>query len=102
MVQTSIRKELYAIEVYNGMNVQRVHLSLLQHLLALKDGQPSRQFELNHGSRVLCLFELEVCKTQVMKRIAEDEHFAFAKDYFLFKTLDEIKETVLDGRRLFD
>lgn len=84
------------------MNVQRVHKSLLQHLLALKEGQPSRQFELDYGSRILCVFELESCKIQVMKRLCEDEHFAFAKEYFLFKTLDEVKENVFEGWWLFD
>lgn len=102
MLETENRKELYAIEVFNGMNVQRVHGSLLQHLLALKDGQPSRQFELDYGSRVLCVFELDSCKTQVMKRLCEDEHFAFAKEYFIFKTLDEVKENVFDGWWLID
>lgn len=102
MLQTQNRKELYAIEVFNGMNVQRVHQSLLQHLLALKDGQPSKKFELDYGSRILCVFELVSCKVQVMKRLCDDEHFAFAKAYFLFKTLDEVKENVFDGWWLFD
>lgn len=102
MLQTSTRKELYAIEVFNGMNVQRVHQSLLQHLLALKDGQPSKQFELEYGSRVLCVFELESCKIQVIKRLFEDERFTFVKEYFLFKTLDEINENVFEGWLLFD
>ncbi|HBI00507.1 MAG TPA: hypothetical protein DDY18_02670 [Flavobacterium sp.] len=97
MLQTQNRKELYALEMYNGMDVNRVHQSLLQHLLALKDGQPSRQFELEYGSRVLCVFELESCKVQVMKRLCEDERFAFVKEYFLFKTLGEVKDNVYDG-----
>lgn len=102
ILQTQNRKELYALEMYNGMDVNRVHQSLLQHLLALKDGQPSKQFELEYGSRVLCVFELESCKIQTMKRLCEDERFAFAKEYFLFKTLDEIKENVYDGWWLMD
>ena len=76
MVQTSERKELFAIEMYNGIDSHRVHQSLLQHLLALKDGQPSKMFELEYGSRVLCVFELESWKTQAMKRLSEDERFA--------------------------
>ena len=84
------------------MNVQRVHQSLLQHLLALKYGQPSKQFELEYGSRILCVFELESCKIQIIKKLFEDERFAFVKEYFLFKTLDEIKENVFEGWRLFD
>lgn len=96
MLQTQNRKELYAIEMYNGTDVNRVHQSLLQHLLALKDGQPSRQFELEYGSRVLCVFELETCKVQTMRRLKEDECFALAKEYILFKTLDEVKEDVYE------
>lgn len=84
------------------MNVQRVHHSLLQHLMALKDGQPSKQFELDYGSRILCVFELDSCKIQVMKRLFGDDHFAFTKEYFLFKTLDEIKENVFEEWELFD
>lgn len=88
--------------MFNGMNVQRIHSSLLQHLMALKDGQPSRLFELEHGSRVLSVFELEACKIQVMKRLFEDERFTFAKEYFLFKTLDEVRENVFEGWELVD
>lgn len=102
ILETSKRKELFAIEVYNGTDTNRVHQSLVQHLLALKDGQPSRQFQLDHGSRILCVFELETCKTQVMKRLFEDERFVSAKEYFLFKTLDEVKENLFDGWWLFD
>lgn len=84
------------------MNVQRVHQSLVQHLLALKDGQPSKQFELEYGSRILCVFELESCKNQTQKRLYEDERFAFVKEYFLFKTLDEVKENLFEKWWLFD
>ena len=102
MLQTPMRKELYAIEMFNGLNVQRVHQSLEQHLLALKDGQPSKQFGLEYGSRVLCLFELETTKTQVMKRLNSDERFSSAKEYFLFKTLEELEGNVFEGWCLFD
>lgn len=102
MLETPKRKELFAIEVYNGTDTNRVHQSLVQHLLALKDGQPSRQFQLDYGSRVLCVFESETCKIQVMKRLYEDKRFVSAKDYFLFKSLEEIKENVFEGWWLFD
>ncbi len=102
MLETSKKKELFAIEVYNGADTNRVHQSLVQHLLALKDGQPSRQFQLDYGSRVLCVFESETCKIQTMKRLFEDERFVSAKEYFLFKSLEEMKENVFEGWWLFD
>jgi hypothetical protein len=91
MLQTPKRKELYAIEVFNGNNTNRVHASLLQHLKALSVGQPSKMFKLQYGSRVLCIFETENNMVSVMKRLQEDERFKKSRPYFLFKTLGEIK-----------
>ena len=101
MLQTPKRKELYAIEVFNGNNTNRVHASLLQHLKALSFGQPSKQFKLNYGSRVLCVFETENNMVPVMKRLQEDERFKKSKPYFLFKTLEEVKMNIFEGWRLF-
>ena len=101
MLQTPKRKELYAIEVFNGNNTNRVHLSLLQHLKALSVGEPSKQFKLNYGSRVLCIFETENNMVSVMKRLKEDERFKKSKPYFLFKTLEEMKTNIFDGWLLF-
>ncbi len=101
MLQTPKRKELYAIEVFNGNNTNRVHASLLQHLKALSVGQPSKIFGLNYGSRVLCIFETENNMVSVMKRLLEDERFKKSKPYFLFKTLEQVKVDVLEGWWLF-
>lgn len=97
MLQTPKRKELYAIEVFNGNNTNRVHSSLLQHLKALSFGQPSKQFKLNYGSRVLCVLESENNMVSVMKRLQEDERFKKSKAYFLFKTLEEVKMNIFEG-----
>ncbi len=102
MLQTFHRKELYAIEIFNGLNVQRVCQSLEQHVLALKDGQPSSLFGIDYGSRILCIFELESCKINVMKKLEEDKRFADAKAYFLFKSLEEVKQNVVENWELFD
>lgn len=96
MLQTPKRKELYAIEVFNGNNTSRVHLSLLQHLKALSVGEPSKMFKLQYGSRVLCIFESKNNMISVMKRLQEDERFKKSKPYFLFKTLEEMKADVLE------
>ena len=101
MLQTPKRKELYAIEVFNGNNTNRVHLSLLQHLKALSMGQPSKMFKLQYGSRVLCIFETENNMVSVMKRLQEDERFKKSKPYFLFTILEEVKVNVFEGWWLF-
>lgn len=102
MIETEKRKELFVIEVYNGTETNRVHHSLLQHLKALSNGEPSRMFGLDYGNRVLCVFESESCKIQTMKRLNDDERFQSAKEYFLFKSLEEIQKNVVEGWWLFD
>lgn len=102
MLQTPKRKELYAIEVFNGNNTHRVHLSLLHHLKALSVGQPSKMFKLDYGSRVLCVFETKNAKLNVIRRISEDERFVEARIYFLFKTIGKVRENVFEEWELFD
>ncbi len=102
MLKTPGSPQLYALEMYNGDDTQRVHNSLRAHLSALKHGQPSLQFGMDYASRVLCVFEHEVYKIQLMKRLCEDEGFANAKDLFLFKSLEELKTEMFFEWRLFD
>ena len=102
MLQTQVRKELFAIELYRGEDASRVHKSLFHHLQALAEGQPSKMCGLNYGSRVLCIFESANNKLMVMKRLCEDERFTQAKSYFLFKTIDELKQEVFENWELFD
>ncbi len=91
LIRTKRREELYAIEMYNGDDTNRVHQSLFGHLQALKNGQPSRQFGLDYGSRVLCVFEKDIYKFKAMKRISEDPRFASSKAHFLFKSMEELQ-----------
>ena len=102
MLETPQRKELYAVEVFNGNDTNRVHKSLLQHLKALSVGQPSKMFGLDYGSRILCIFETEKGKLNVMKRLNEDTRFTEAKRHYLFKTIGEVRENVFDRWELFD
>ncbi|WP_396146053.1 hypothetical protein [Flavobacterium sp.] len=102
MLQTVRRLELLAVEMYNGDDTHRVHDSLFYHLQALSNGQPSKKYGLNYGSRVLCVFELESYKIQAMKRLNEDARFASAKKHFLFKSLDELSVDSFFDWWLFD
>jgi len=102
MLQTPKRKELYAVEIYRKEDTNRIHKSLLQHLMALVQGQPSTMFDLNHGSRILCVFETESSKLNAMKRICEDKRFANAKKHFLFGVWEELKNNVFENWLLFD
>ena len=102
MLQSPYREELYAVEIYNNSEVRRVHKSLFAHLEALRYGYPSKQFGIKYGSRVLCVFEMENCKINSMKRLSEDSRFASAKKHFLFKSLQELSIDSFFDWWLFD
>lgn len=72
-------------------DTSRIHTSLFGHLQALQNGQPSRQFGLDYGSRVLCIFDKPNYMKQAMTRLLEDPRFASSKGHFLFKTMEEVK-----------
>lgn len=102
MLQTPNRKELFAIEMYRWDDTQRVHKSLFHHLQALSEGQPSKLYGLDYGSRVLSIFQHESYKKMAMKRLLEDSRFASGKKHFLFKSLEELELNVFEGWELFD
>lgn len=102
MLQTVRREELFAVEMYQGNDTKRVHQSLFYHLQALSNGEPSKKYGLDYGSRVLCLFELDNYKKHAMKRLHEDARFASAKKHFLFKSLEELSLDSFFDWWLFD
>lgn len=83
-------------------DTSRIHSSLFGHLQALRNGQPSRQFGLDYGSRVLCIFDKPTYMKQAIIRLQEDPRFASSKAHFLFKTMEEVKAGELDQWELFD
>lgn len=102
LLQTKRRTELYCVEVYMDDDTSRIHSSLFGHLQALRNGQPSRQFGLDYGSRVLCIFDKPTYMKQAMIRLQEDPRFASSKAHFLFKTMEEVKAGELNEWELFD
>ena len=102
MLQTPNRKELFAIELYRWDDTQRVHKSLFHHLQALSEGEPSKLYGLDYGSRVLSIFQHESYKKMAMIRLFEDSGFVSGKKHFLFKSLEKLKLEVFENWELFD
>ena len=102
LIKNKQTEDHYCLEVYMDDDTSRIHNSLFGHLQALQNGQPSRQFELDYWSRVLCVFDKPVYMKQTMTRLQEDPRFASSKAHFLFKTMEEVKAGELDQWELFD
>ena len=97
MLECPRREELYCGEIFLDRNVGRIVKSITQHLRALQNGQPSEQYQVDYGSRVLCLFKYKSVQLNVMEKLNQDPAFSETKEHFLFKTLDE-----LDTEQFFD
>ncbi len=92
MFETPERKYLFSLEVYNGKDTKRIINQLKKHIIALSEGKPSLQYNFKRGSRVIAVFELENTMKAVLDRINKEEDFEEFEDYFLFKTIDDVKK----------
>lgn len=95
MLQTPIQKELYCLEMYNGKDTQRTFGQLQQYVEALKLGSPSIKYSFNRGNRILCVFEFESMMKATIQRVNQDGYFTHTRKFFLFKTLEQMKENAL-------
>ncbi|MCF2221066.1 hypothetical protein H9Q08_17405 [Chryseobacterium sp. PS-8] len=102
MLSTQRREELYSVEVFCDKGIARILKSITRHLQALNQGMPSKQFELEHGSRVLCLFKHKSTQLNVMDKLSKDPLFSETKDHFLFKSLDELETEKFFDWLLYD
>jgi len=92
MFTTFERKYLFTLEVYTDKNTKRIIKQLKKHMIALSKGYPSLQFNFNRGSRVISIFEDNATMEATIKRLKLEEDFEGFDNYFLFKTIDKVKE----------
>lgn len=92
MFESPERKYLFSLEVYNGKDTKRIVKQLKKHIIALSEGKPSLQYNFKRGSKVIVIFELESTMKAVIERLNQDDEFEGFDDYFLFKTIDNLKK----------
>ncbi len=91
-------RELYLFEMYDGHDSGRVIKKLKRHGQAIGLGSPSIQFGFQKAHRVIVLFEHESLKQAVIKRAKALPFFSQITDYFLLKSLEELRlETFFEG-----
>lgn len=84
-------KELFLFEMYDGEDSGWVIRKLKRHGQAIGLGSPSLQFGFQKAHRVIVVFERESLKQAVIKRAKGMPFFSQIMDYFLLKSLDELK-----------
>lgn len=82
---------LFLMEMHQGKDTGKLLNQIRGHRKALETGRATTKFNLDVGARSLFIFELEATKQAVLNRINEINDISEYKDYFLFKTLDEVE-----------
>ena len=85
------KKNLFLIEVHNGRDTKKLMQQLFNHLEAIGLGSPSLQYKHDRGHRVFIVFEHKGIMQATIKRLQNSPQFSEAKDYFLFKTLEQVR-----------
>jgi hypothetical protein len=91
------KDHLFALEVYNGRDTQRVHKQLRKHLHAQAEGAIAAAYGLALPYRVLLTFDSEAAMRAVLSRVRDDGQFAAAEPYFAFNTLARVKQDFARG-----
>jgi len=101
MFKTPQRKYLFCLEVYTGKDTNRVINQLEKYTLALAEGQPSLKYNFYRGARIYVTLEHKTHLEAILNRMRESKIFEEFEDYFLFKTIEEIRNNFFDNWKTF-
>lgn len=93
MFKTPERKYLFCLEVYTGKDTKRIINQLEKYTLALAEGQPSLKYNFNRGARIYIILEHKSNLEAVLNRMRENDIFEEFENYFLFKTIDDLRKS---------
>lgn len=96
-IQTSRQKELYFLELENGNDTKKAISKCIQHGKAILNGSANTKYNFERGYRTLWIFESKGTMLSLIKELTANPFFTHMKEYFLFKSLDEIEVNFFEG-----
>jgi len=96
LVSKGDQSKLFAIEIYNDRNTKRIIHQLKQHSYGIEESSLCIHFNIEKGHRVCSVFSHIGIMEAVMKRFNPDRY----KDYYLFKTVDQMNDDFLKNWQL--
>lgn len=84
-------KELYLMELENGKDSKKATQKILNYSKAIFLGSVNEKYDYKKAFRSLWIFEHESTMKSVIKRMKSNEYLKNIKEWFLFKTVEEIK-----------
>lgn len=91
------KKWLFTGEIYRGHTTQRTQKQLLKHLVSLQYASISNTYGYHRAVKVLIVCEEQGAMLALQKRLRNDPLFNNVASFFLFATLEQIKDNFAGG-----
>jgi hypothetical protein len=94
MLQSTLQKELFLVELENGRDSKKSIEKCIRHGEAMLTGAVNKRYDFQSGYRILWIFEHEGAMEAVIKDLHSRPLFEPLTEYFLFKPLSKIGEDI--------
>ena len=93
---------IFLFEQHNGKDVKRLADQLHVHLLAIHEDVVSKKLKFDKYNRVAVVCEEESVKDSIIQRLQKTDVFNNFYNFFIFKTIDELKEDFFNNWTLIN
>lgn len=84
-------ENLFLFEQHNGKDTKRAIKQIFNHMQAISELSANEKYNHKKSVRVFYVFESESCKKSVVRELYNREDITSFKEYFLFKTQEQLK-----------
>lgn len=92
---------LFLFEQHNGKDSKRAVKQIFNHIQAIAELSANEKYNHQKSVRVFYVFENEACKKSVVRELHYRQDITNFKEYFLFKTQAQLKESFSKNWLLF-
>lgn len=97
MIKMQGNKELYLLELENGVDAQKTIPKCIMHGKAILRGSANERYNYKKGYRTLWVFEHRSTMESVLGKLSGIAFFKELQEYFLFKSLEDIPQDLFGG-----
>jgi len=92
---------LFLFEQHNGKDTKRALRQIFNHIQCIAEMSANKKYNNQKSVRVFYVFESESCKKSVVRELYNRSDIINFKEFFLFKTQDQLKESFSNNWLLF-
>ena len=97
MLQTSYQKELYLLELENGIDAAKSISKCYNHATLLFEGSVHHKFNFDSAYRSLWVFENAKTMLNTQQSLSKNDYYEHIHEYFLFNTYHQVIDSFFKG-----